>query len=121
MNLFAGNFAPRGFAFADGQLLPIAQNSALFSLFGTIYGGDGLTTFALPDMRGRAAMHKGTGPGLSSRRLGAKFGQEDIVLSVAQLPSHHHTEAVPEPTTLLLSVWGLLAMGLFRSRRRHRA
>jgi microcystin-dependent protein len=76
ISMFAGNFAPRGWAFCDGQLLPIAQNSALFSLVGTIYGGDGRTTFALPDLRGRVPMHPGSGPGLTPRRLGDKGGSE---------------------------------------------
>jgi microcystin-dependent protein len=76
--LFAGNFAPRGWAFCDGQLLSIAQNTALFSLLGTTYGGDGQTSFGLPDLRGRAALHagSGSGPGLTSRRLGSMGGAE---------------------------------------------
>ena len=89
--MFGGNFAPRGWAFCDGQLLPISQNTALFSILGTTYGGDGRTTFALPDLRGRAAMHPGRGPGLSSRRLGEKGGVEDVTLNVNQMPSHNHT------------------------------
>jgi len=88
---FGFNFAPRGWAFCDGQLLPIAQNSALFSLIGTIYGGDGRTTFALPDLRGRAALHMGNGPGLSDRRIGSKGGTETTQLSILNLPSHNHT------------------------------
>ena len=88
--LFAGNFAPRGWAFCDGQLLPINQYSALFSLLGTTYGGDGRTTFALPDLRGRAPIHAGNGPGLSDRRLGSKTGTEYNVLNVTQIPSHSH-------------------------------
>ena len=76
--LFAGNFAPRGFALCDGQLLSIASNSALFSILGTTYGGDGETTFALPDLRGRAPVHAGSGPGLSTRRLGSSFGSEVV-------------------------------------------
>ena len=73
IKMFAGNFAPRGYAFCDGQLLPIDQNSALFSLVGTTYGGDGRTTLALPDLRGRCPVHPGHGPGLSDHRLG-KWG-----------------------------------------------
>lgn len=88
--MFAGNFAPRGWAFCDGQLLAVSQNDALFSLLGTIYGGDGRTTFGLPDMRGRIPIHAGTGPGLSPRRLGAKAGAENVTLTVNQLPSHTH-------------------------------
>lgn len=89
--MFGGNFAPRSFALCDGQLLPISQNTALFSLLGTTYGGDGRTTFALPDMRGRSPMHAGSGPGLSSRPLGSKFGSETNTLNANQLPSHTHT------------------------------
>lgn len=91
IRMFAGNFAPRGWAFCDGQLLAVSQNDALFSLFGTIYGGDGRTTFGLPDLRGRIPMHAGTGPGLSPRRLGEKLGSEQETLTVNQLPSHRHT------------------------------
>ncbi len=90
IRMFAGNFAPRGWAFCDGQLLAVSQNDALFSLLGTIYGGDGRTTFGLPDMRGRIPIHAGTGPGLSPRRLGAKFGTEEETITVNQLPSHDH-------------------------------
>lgn len=91
MRMFAGNFAPRGWAFCDGQLLAVSQNDALFSLLGTIYGGDGRTTFGLPDLRGRIPIHAGSGPGLSPRRLGAKGGAENVTLTVNQLPSHTHT------------------------------
>ena len=91
VQIFAGNFAPRDWAFCDGQLLPIAQNTALFSLLGTTYGGDGRTTFGLPDLRGRAAMHPGRGPGLAPRRLGEKVGTETVTLTTAQIPSHSHT------------------------------
>lgn len=76
VTIFAGNFAPRGWAFCEGQLLPISQNTALFSILGTTYGGDGRTTFALPDLRGRAVMHPRQGPGLSNYRLGQKGGNE---------------------------------------------
>jgi microcystin-dependent protein len=76
ISMFGGNFAPRGWAFCDGQLLAISGNSALFSLLGTTYGGDGRTTFALPDLRGRAPIHAGNGPGLIPRRLGEKGGAE---------------------------------------------
>lgn len=88
--MFAGNFAPRGWAFCDGQLLAVSQNDALFSLLGTTYGGDGRTTFGLPDLRGRIPIHAGTGPGLSPRRLGAKFGTEQETLTANELPSHSH-------------------------------
>ena len=89
--MFGGNFAIRGWAFCNGQLLPISQNSALFSLLGTTYGGDGRTTFALPDMRGRKPMHWGNGPGLSDRHLGQKGGSETTTLTTNQMPSHNHT------------------------------
>ena len=90
--MFAGNFAPRGWAFCDGQLLPIAQNQALFSLLGTTYGGDGRTTFGLPDLRGRLPMHPGSGPGLTNRRLGEKGGAETVTLTQAQIPVHSHKQ-----------------------------
>ncbi len=90
IRMFAGNFAPRGWAFCDGQLLAVSQNDALFSLLGTIYGGDGRTTYGLPDLRDRIPIHAGTGPGLSPRRLGSKGGQEKVTLTVNQLPSHRH-------------------------------
>ena len=90
VSMFAGNFAPRGWALCDGQLLPISSNAALFSLLGTTYGGDGRTTFALPDLRGRVPMHPGTGPGLTPRRLGDSGGSESVALSVAELPRHDH-------------------------------
>lgn len=83
-------FCPRGTTGADGQLLAISQNDALFSLYGTTYGGDGRTTFGLPDLRGRIAMHTGQGPGLSNRLLGQKGGQESITLSILNLPNHGH-------------------------------
>ncbi|PZX55695.1 phage tail protein [Algoriphagus chordae] len=91
IKLFAGNFAPRGYMLCQGQLLPIAQNSALFSLLGTTYGGDGRTTFALPDLNGRSAVGQGRGPGLTEVKLGEKAGAEQISISVANLPSHTHT------------------------------
>ena len=91
ITMFGGNFAPRGWAFCDGQLLSIAQNSALFSILGTTYGGDGRTTFGLPDLRGRAPMQQGNGPGLSNIRLGQKLGAENVTLNATHIPSHNHT------------------------------
>lgn len=85
------NFAPRGFAFCHGQLLSIAQYQALFSLLGTTYGGDGRSTFALPDLRGRAPIGFGAGPGLTPRTLGQRSGLESNVLNVNNLPAHNHT------------------------------
>lgn len=89
--LFAGNFAPRGWALCNGQLLAVSQNTALFSILGTTYGGNGQTTFALPDLRGRVPMHHGTGPGLSQRDLGEAGGAETDTLNVNELPPHSHT------------------------------
>jgi microcystin-dependent protein len=91
ISMFAGNFAPRGWALCDGQLLAISSNTALFSLLGTTYGGDGRTTFALPDLRGRAPIHEGQGPGLSDKRLGQRGGAEQVILQVSNLPSHTHS------------------------------
>ncbi len=88
--IFAGNFAPRQWAFCDGQLLPISNNTALFSLIGTIYGGDGRTTMALPDLRGRVAIGPRTGPGLSTYREGEKGGTQSVTLTTSQIPSHNH-------------------------------
>jgi len=88
--MFGGNFAPRSWAFCDGQLLPISQNQALFSILGTTYGGDGRTTFGLPDLRSRVPIGEGTGPGLTPRTLGAKGGAENVILSTNQIPAHNH-------------------------------
>jgi len=84
------NFAPRGWAMCQGQLLSIAQNTALFSLLGTMYGGDGKTTFALPDLRGRCAVGMGQGPGLSNYTQGERAGQENVTLISTQMPTHTH-------------------------------
>jgi len=89
--MFTGNFAPRNWALCDGTLLSIQQNEALFSILGTTYGGDGRTTFALPDLRGRVPLHAGSGPGLTNRTLGQKAGTEEHTLTVNQMPSHTHT------------------------------
>jgi microcystin-dependent protein len=91
ITLFAGNFAPRGWAFCEGQLLPISQNTALFSILGTTYGGDGRTTFALPDLRGRFPLQQGTGPGLPTYRLGERGGINSKTLTQAEMPSHNHS------------------------------
>lgn len=85
------NFAPRGWAFCDGRLLPISQNAALFSLLGTTYGGDGRTTFALPDLRGRTAVGMGQGPGLSQKVQGEMSGAENVTLLHTQMPAHAHS------------------------------
>lgn len=84
------NFCPRGYAEASGTLLPISQNSALFSLYGTMYGGDGQTTFALPDLRGRVPVLFGQGPGLPNYQIGEKFGIESVVMTSVTLPAHNH-------------------------------
>lgn len=90
IRMFGGNFAPRGFAFCSGQLLAISQNDTLFALIGTTYGGDGQTTFALPDLRGRIPVHAGQGPGLASYVLGQSSGSETVTLTAQQLPAHTH-------------------------------
>ena len=89
--MFAGTFAPRGWAFCQGQLLPISQNQALFSLLGTTYGGNGTTNFALPDLQGRVPMGWGTGSGLTPRSLGQAVGQEYVTLAQTQMPQHTHS------------------------------
>jgi microcystin-dependent protein len=91
IRLFAGNFAPRNWAFCDGSLQSIAQNTALFSILGTTYGGDGITTFALPDLQGRAAVGVGTGPGLQAWDLGEVQGTETNTMTTNQMPAHTHT------------------------------
>ncbi len=103
IRMFAGTFAPRGWAFCDGQLLQISQYSALFSLLGTTYGGDGRTTFALPDLRGRAPIHAGQGAGLTRRVLGERGGQETVTLTVAQMPSHNHTAQVNADSSVAMN------------------
>jgi microcystin-dependent protein len=90
ISMFAGNFEPRGWAFCDGRLLSIAQNTALFAILGTTYGGNGQTTFALPDLRGCVPMHPGQGPGLSPRTLGERGGSETVTLTSSQMPAHIH-------------------------------
>ena len=90
IRIFPFNFAPRGWAFCNGQLLPISQNTALFSLLGTTYGGDGKSTFALPDLQGRAPMHPGQGPGLSLHNLGETGGSETVTLLQSEIPAHSH-------------------------------
>lgn len=90
IRIFPFNFAPKGWAFCDGQILPISQNTALFSLLGTTYGGDGKSTFALPDMQGNAPMHPGQGQGLSLRDLGEMSGVESVTLITTEMPVHTH-------------------------------
>ena len=95
IRIFAGNFAPTGWALCNGQLMPISQNTALFSLLGTTYGGDGKSTFALPDLQGRAPMHPGQGPGLRLHDLGESGGTESITLLSWEMPAHTHPVALP--------------------------
>ena len=104
IRIFAGNFAPTGWATCDGQLLPISQNTALFSLLGTTYGGDGKSTFALPNLQGSAPMQQGQGPGLSLRDLGEIGGEQNVTLLQTEMPAHSHTAVAaagtgqPDPT-----------------------
>lgn len=91
IRIFPFNFAPTGWAWCDGQLLPLAQNTALFSLMGTTYGGNGMSNFALPDLQGRAPIHPGQGPGLSLRDLGETGGSETVTLLTSEMPYHAHT------------------------------
>jgi microcystin-dependent protein len=91
IRIFPFNFAPKGWAFCNGQLMPISQNTALFALLGTTYGGDGKSTFALPDLEGSAPMHPGQGPGLSLHDLGETGGSETVTLLQSEIPAHTHT------------------------------
>lgn len=96
IRIFPFNFPPKGWAFCNGQLLPISQNTALFSLLGTFYGGDGKSTFALPDLQGSVAMNQGDGPGLSQRFLGETSGSANVTLLVSEIPFHTHTLAASQ-------------------------
>lgn len=100
IRLFAGGFAPQGWALCQGQLLPVSQNDALFSLLGTMYGGDGRSTFGLPDLRGRVPVHAGQGPQLSPRSVGQQGGKERVALSQANLPSHTHAPTAADDTVV---------------------
>ncbi|CAM1334958.1 phage tail protein [Tenacibaculum aestuariivivum] len=99
VKMFAGSFAPRGWVFCDGQLMDISQNTALYSLLGTIYGGDGRTTFGIPDLRGRVPMGVGNGPGLTTKNQGLKIGDENATLTVLNLPAHSHVASITNATT----------------------
>ncbi len=96
IRMFAGNFAPAGWELCEGQLLSISENEALFTLIGTTYGGDGQSTFALPDLRGRLPVHQGSGPGVSNRVIGETGGTETVTLTTSQIPAHSH---VPQAVT----------------------
>jgi microcystin-dependent protein len=101
IRIFAGDFAPTGWALCNGQLMPISQNTALFSLLGTFYGGDGKSTFALPDLQGAAPMHQGDGPGLTPRVIGESGGSDTVTLIESEMPTHTHTlQASPDPGEL---------------------
>src|SRR5215471_18636100 len=91
IRIFPFNFAPKGWAFCDGQILPLSQNTALFSLLGTTYGGDGKSNFALPNMQGNAPMHPGQGPGLSLHDLGESSGSDTVTLLESEMPAHSHS------------------------------
>jgi microcystin-dependent protein len=115
IRIFPFNFAPKGWAWCDGQLLPISQNTALFSLLGTTYGGDGKSNFALPDLQGNAPMHPGQGPGLSLHDLGETGGSETVTLLESEIPAHSHflkavtdpgDVAVPQPGAVLAQTAG---------------
>jgi microcystin-dependent protein len=105
IRIFPFNFAPKGWAFCDGQILPLSQNTALFSLLGTTYGGDGKSNFALPDMQGNAPMHPGQGPGLSLHDLGETGGSDTVALLESEIPSHGHavTASAADGTTGIAS------------------
>src|ERR1700710_2396420 len=90
IRMFAGNFAPAGWSFCEGQLLPISENDTLFQLIGTTYGGDGQSTFGIPNLQGRVPIHMGTGPGFSTRNLADTGGVESVTLAVNQIPAHTH-------------------------------
>jgi microcystin-dependent protein len=116
IRIFPFNFAPKGWAFCNGQLLPISQNTALFSLLGTTYGGDGKSTFALPDMQGNSPMHPGQGPGLSLHSLGETGGSQTVTLLVSEIPAHAHfvgrASAINgDSVTPVGSVWAQSAAG----------
>jgi microcystin-dependent protein len=114
IRIFTGNFAPKGWALCDGQLLPISQNTALFSLLGTTYGGDGKSNFALPNLQGSAPMQAGQGPGLSLRDLGEIGGEQAVTLLQTEMPAHAHTIRAAAGTGLASPVgnaWGSGAKG----------
>ncbi len=110
IRIFPFNFAPKGWAWCDGQLLPLSQNTALFSLLGTTYGGNGKSNFALPDLQGRAPMHPGQGPGLSLHDLGETGGSETIALLESEIPAHGHAlMAQPAPADTNVPAGGSIA------------
>ena len=116
IKMFAGNFAPRGYAFCSGQLIPIAQNTALFSLLGTQYGGNGQTTFALPDLQNRTPMFWGQGPGLTPRSIGESSGSSNVTLITQQITQHIHQQSASgtvsgDQTSPANNAFGILGRG----------
>ena len=116
IRIFAFNFPPKGWAFCNGQILPLSQNTALFSLLGTTYGGDGKSTFALPNMQGNVPMHPGQGPGLSLHDLGETGGSQFVTLLTSEIPAHAHfvgraTVAAGDSVTPVASVWAQAGAG----------
>lgn len=108
IRIFTGNFAPKGWALCDGQLMPISQNTALFSLLGTTYGGNGTSTFAIPNLQGCAPMHPGQGPGLSLRDLGETGGEQTVTLLQTEMPAHTHgvqAAGVPDSASPTNNAW----------------
>ena len=112
IRIFPFNFAPKGWAWCDGQLMPLSQNTALFSLLGTTYGGNGKSNFALPDLQGRAPMHPGQGPGLSLHDLGETGGSETVSLLESEIPSHSHVLRADESDAQFLSPQNNFLAGL---------
>jgi microcystin-dependent protein len=108
IRIFAGSFAPKGWAFCQGQILPISQNTALFSLLGTTYGGDGRSTFALPNLQGRMIIGPGQGPGLTLYDLGETGGEATITLTVAEIAAHYHTFTFPVTALVCMAATGTL-------------
>jgi len=119
IRMFAGNFAPAGWMFCEGQLLPISENETLFQLIGTTYGGDGQSTFALPDLRGRVPIHAGSGPSGNTYQLAETGGVEEVTLTTAQIPSHTHPMLasldIPTLATPGNNVTGQAASKIYRS------
>lgn len=119
IRMFGGNFAPAGWAFCAGQLMPISENDVLFTLIGTTYGGDGQSTFALPDLQGRLPMHMGTGPGLSARTIGELSGVESVTLTTQQIPVHTHAPMADansgNQTTPQNGIWAATAASRYSS------
>jgi len=114
IRIFGFNFPPHGWAFCDGQLMPISQNTALFSLLGTYYGGDGRSTFALPNLQGQAALQPGQGPGLSLRDVGESGGESAVTLLTSEIPAHSHTaqgSTLGDQTSPQGNFWGTAHVG----------